>query len=459
MGTKFNYILSVTTLVLIFILINLSGVTECIYIDQETPGNNSFTGWTPEIWNQSNQSEFSSGILLYADTVSLPGSVRIQCSPDSYVFALRGDNSEDFWVYNSFSMVWTAVNNSRRPVGAGGALAYDESGDMYAFMGNNTDEFWKYNLSRDSWYNLASSPYNASFEGGSLAYDGASLIYALTNDYLSGGRFLSYEISGGIWNTLEAPSCNVSFGTLLACDGDNSVYAFPAGSETHFLKYNISAKKWNSLNATPSPAYHGAAIVYDGDRNSIYALRGNSTNFLKYDLGNDTWHNLGDTPGIVEAGASLAYDGNHNIYAFQGGSKTAFWRYNLSSDAWVGLADTPGPVSYGGSLTFVSDPEGKGGHFSGIVSSKVLDTENNGTMFNGLFRDETLEADTGINFEIRANDTIFLKNASTPAWTAVVGSSSVTPVSGRYMQWRASLTTTNFSKSPLLQEVRVYYTI
>jgi len=95
----------------------------------------------------------------------------------------------------------------------------------------------------------------------------------------------------------------------------------------------------------------------------------------------------------------------------------------------------------------------------GTIASQVLDTGAIGATWDALFWDETLQASTDITFEVRASDTAFLKDAATPSWTSVGGTSPVTsglPL-GRYMQWRATLTTSDPSETPVLHEVRVYY--
>jgi hypothetical protein len=96
---------------------------------------------------------------------------------------------------------------------------------------------------------------------------------------------------------------------------------------------------------------------------------------------------------------------------------------------------------------------------SGTIASQVLDTGNAGARWDGLFWDAELPDDTNITFEVRASDTEFLKDAATPEWTSVGGSSPVTSglPSGRYKQWQATLTTSDTSKTPTLHEVRVYY--
>jgi len=62
-------------------------------------------------------------------------------------------------------------------------------------------------------------------------------------------------------------------------------------------------------------------------------------------------------------------------------------------------------------------------------------------------------------FEVRASDTPFAEGDATPAWTPVGGTFPVTSglPSGRYMQWRATLTSSDTSQTPVLHEVNVEY--
>jgi hypothetical protein len=96
---------------------------------------------------------------------------------------------------------------------------------------------------------------------------------------------------------------------------------------------------------------------------------------------------------------------------------------------------------------------------SGTIASQVLDTGVSGARWNALFWDKTLQTSTNMTLEVRASDTIFLKDAATPSWTSVGITSPVISglPAGRYKQWRAALTTSDTSKTPTLHEVRVYY--
>jgi hypothetical protein len=94
-----------------------------------------------------------------------------------------------------------------------------------------------------------------------------------------------------------------------------------------------------------------------------------------------------------------------------------------------------------------------------IISAVLNGIKTAGTTWNGLFWDETLLANTDIVFEVRASDTLFAKDAASPGWTGVGGTSPVISglPSGRYIQWRATLSTTDPAETPVLHEVRVYY--
>jgi subtilisin len=96
---------------------------------------------------------------------------------------------------------------------------------------------------------------------------------------------------------------------------------------------------------------------------------------------------------------------------------------------------------------------------SGTIASDVFDTGTAGETWQTMSWDETLHANTDITFEVRASDTLFTKDASSPAWTSVGGTSPVTSglPTGRYMQWRATLTTSNNFYTPVLHSVTIGY--
>jgi hypothetical protein len=88
---------------------------------------------------------------------------------------------------------------------------------------------------------------------------------------------------------------------------------------------------------------------------------------------------------------------------------------------------------------------------SGTIASKVFDSGVGGVVWTSLGWVETLPAGTSITFEVRASDTVFLASDAAPVWQAA----SALPIAGRYQQWRATLTTTVTSETPVLGRVGV----
>ena len=96
---------------------------------------------------------------------------------------------------------------------------------------------------------------------------------------------------------------------------------------------------------------------------------------------------------------------------------------------------------------------------SGTIASQVWDTGVASARWDGLFWDETLPSNTDITFEVRAANSL-AGGFPDASWTNLGSANS--PItsglpSGRYMQWRATLTTSDTSKTPTLHEVTVEY--
>jgi hypothetical protein len=161
----------------------------------------------------------------------------------------------------------------------------------------------------------------------------------------------------------------------------------------------------------------------------------------------------------VGDGGSLASDKGNYIYAFNGTTTASFWRYDIINNNWsdTAVANPPVNVGAGGSLTYIAGSSGYKN--AGTIASPVFDTGNTGKRWDALQWDNAIIAGTNITFEVRASDTIFAMSDSTPLWTAAGWPSPVSSglPSGRYFQWRATLSTSDPSKTPVLSEVRVWY--
>jgi hypothetical protein len=111
-----------------------------------------------------------------------------------------------------------------------------------------------------------------------------------------------------------------------------------------------------------------------------------------------------------------------------------------------------GAISYVSSLPYLS---------SGTLASQVLNTLTASSTWDELSWNEILPANTDITFEVRASNTPFAAGAGTPSWTDLSPADSPVTTglpSGQYMQWRATLSTTDTSQTPVLQDVTITYT-
>jgi len=184
-------------------------------------------------------------------------------------------------------------------------------------------------------------------------------------------------------------------------------------------------------------------------------FRGNNrTTFWRYDITGNSWAAISNAPARVGAGAALAYAGLGYIYAFRGNGTAAYWRYDVLGNSWISMANAWGNVAAGGALAFV----GASTYVtSATIASQVRDTGTAGARWDALIWDEMLPAGTDIAFEVRTSDTLFAADNATLPWTPVGGMSPVTSglPAGQYMQWRATLTTSDITVTPLFLEVRV----
>jgi len=167
----------------------------------------------------------------------------------------------------------------------------------------------------------------------------------------------------------------------------------------------------------------------DGGDGAIYGAGGDTVAWCG---GHDgTW---GD-PGPDGSGASW-------------GNKGGYGKIRLDYTSLSGSTD-PTPAYQSG--IYVS---------SGTIASDVLDNGFDDTPWQVLQWQETIHGQTDISFEVRASNTAFNKGDAAPAWTSAGSSSPVTTglPSGRYMQWRAILTTPSSFYTPVLHQVTIQYT-
>lgn len=117
------------------------------------------------IWKLVNDSTFRSQVDAIPGTPVATGPITVnQFTTNITVTALSAGG-------------WTTLADAPNNVRTGGALAYASGDYIYALRGNNTNDFWRYSISGNSWVTRADTPRNVE-AGGALTYDG-TYIYAL----------------------------------------------------------------------------------------------------------------------------------------------------------------------------------------------------------------------------------------------------------------------------------------
>lgn len=275
------------------------------------------------------------------------GSGNYTNSSGNYLFAMRGDDADEFWRYDIHSESWYNLEEAPEKVKEGGDLIYDGSANLYAFRGSDEKDFWKYEISANTWTALSDAPDDVKY-GGALAHNGSDYIYAFRGN--DEDDFWRYSISGNSWTSLSNAPEDVKEGGSLIFDGSGTLYAFRGSDEKDFWKYNISSDSWSTLSDAPDDVKYGGSLAHNG-ADIIYAFRGDDKDdFWKYTISTDSWSSLADAPENVKEGGALIYDGSSYLYAFRGSDEKDYWRYDISADSWSDMADTPDDVKYGGAL-------------------------------------------------------------------------------------------------------------
>jgi hypothetical protein len=278
--------------------------------------------------------------------------------PDSMVYAFKGNNTVEFYGFNVLRDAWVteesipAVGHSgKKKVKGGSHLAYDGSRYLYALKGNNSVEFWKYDASGNQWTQDVDYPLGAS---GRKVKAGATLVSVPERGafYSAKGastfEFYCYDIGTHTWvpksPVPSATNKKCKEGTVMGYDGHNTIYLLKGGTY-EFYAYKISADSWYTEKPIRNTLYEqkkrkvkkGAAAAYDTLFDKFYVLKGSKCGeFWFFDVARDSWtewpNDSFPTPAGSKppySGAALCY-GDGKIYVLRGNRTDEFWRYNAS---------------------------------------------------------------------------------------------------------------------------------
>ncbi|MEO0108527.1 MAG: hypothetical protein ABIK62_05075, partial [candidate division WOR-3 bacterium] len=262
------------------------------------------------------------------------------------VFALKGNNTLEYYAYNCSTGLWSTRESipfgpNRKRVKKGATLTYGD-GMIYATKGNGTNEFWAYDVNLRTWSPRHELP--AKVKGGATS----TFVPAYSRLYLAQGSnsqgFWAYYPDGDSW-TLKAvfplgmTNKRPKEGTCIAFDGAGTIYALK-GKTTEFFSYDVTSDVWTQRKDIPKlnpqtlkrkTVGDGGAMAFASGR--VYVFKGNNLDdFWNFDPGPDSWSVddsvfLGTLRKRVKAGAALT-EARGKIYALKGNSTFEFYRYN-----------------------------------------------------------------------------------------------------------------------------------
>jgi hypothetical protein len=288
--------------------------------------------------------------------------------------------------------------------------------------------------------------------GSNLAWDGQSL-YVLRGS--TGSEIWRYDPSTGGWNNLATTPQRVGTGASLLFE-NGALYVTRGGSSATVWRYALTGQ-WTTLPNSQGNIGVGADMV-GGLGDLIYCSYGgsNQRQSESYDPTTNTWTVRASQPSTVAAGGGLAYDGLTSLYSMSGSGQNRFYLYSMTSNSWTSRANLPAAVNGGGCLVYA--PALTIYRPLGTFTSSTFNSGAAGTIYIQAFWDAELPASTSITLEVRASDRL-RGGAPNAAWRSMGGDSdgSMVGITGRYVQWRVTLTTGDISATPMLEEVRIYY--
>jgi hypothetical protein len=452
-----------------------AGSTGAYFGDQDASTSDGFSGWVSTLWRQTTQADFNAGVLNNTDTATSPGDARL----------VAGSGS----VTDPFNDGTKTASNTNLVI-SGGQVKLSLVGPLTLRPNGNGNQFQltRYpNTGEANWQNVdeVTSDENATYNlrTGGWGND----LYSMT-DFAGTGTINSVTAWMRARSTATPSAANARqrirtggtnyTGTLFSTTTSYADYSY-----TWNLNPRTSAAwTWTDINALQAGVTIGqnasetrATQVWVVVDYTAYNSTGTltSTNLLSGLGGTSSVSSFDYNASAIPSGTGLtAQFSRDNSTWYSSTGSAGGWdtltqgthTLSLSALGWSGSSFYYRvQFTSGGTATPVLDQIGI--NYSpyygpgGTVSSGVLDTGVNGTKWNALCWSKTLPSNTSITFEARASNTVFAKNAVSPSWVAVGGASPVVSglPSGRYMQWRATLATTDPSATPTLQEARVYF--
>jgi hypothetical protein len=470
-------------LLLVGLIAGQAGIGATAYFtDAEPNAGNSFEAWISSQWMQTTQADFNAGVLSNVDTSSSPGDVKL---------AVKSGWYNTFWSRKAP----ITINNAGSGLTAYQVkvnVTYDSDMkpdfDDIRFAdadGSTLLSHWResYTASTSAifWVKVPAVPSGSKTihmyygnAAASSASDGAAT-FVFFDDFSGDLSKWNIHIDTDVAITSSygnpAPSLEISGGIT------SSPYGFAAiGSDATYTGFQdgiIEADVYPATEALPEIIFRGNYASNTGYKGRWDCRTGTESPWMKPPYSG--WAAFGTEVtrfGIANQWQKVKLVINGSTFTIYSNDslKSSITDTQYSGPGEIGLANHYGTYARFDNVRVrkYASPEPTTGVGSeegmyvstGTIASQVLDTGISGATWNALFWDETTPASTNITFEVRASNTSFLPDSGEPpSWVSVGGTSPVTSglPSGRYMQWRATLTTSDTSETPTLQEVTIDY--
>lgn len=495
-----SWLVMLASLALVLLASN-TGVTSGSFMDRECSSGNSFQAWASTVWVQTSRSDFEAGVLSNVDTFSSPGDVKLGIDDDA-----GGANLILFWDGDSPPADWTCISDD---VGEDFFERFPRGAASYGGLGGSTMHTHIVTLLSCS---LPSESIGVEAKNSERSSGGHT--HTLSSNLISTASNLPLyrdlkviRYNNGVPLLLPAGVIAIfdtvpPFGWTRYSAQDSyfvrgaAISGGSGGSNTHSHTVNVSLQaSTDYLKVLPAQGDRVAEPTHTHSASGTTDLADSRPPFITVILARankdvpiphgmiamfdaipqGSWDVLSDAGGPLNSRFIVASP----RYGLTGGSANHS-HSNLalvtdgpseSNKAKAGVEVLVASSAHTHNLT-VSFSESdhlppycdvvfaQARHVSeGTLASQVLDTGIAGARWNVLAWDETLPSSTDVTFEVRASNTPFAKDAIMPLWISVGGNSPIYSglPSGRYKQWRATLVTSNPSRTPILHEVRVYY--
>lgn len=463
-----------------------AGITASSFLDTDSATGNSFLAWASTLWQQTTQADFNGGVLNNVDISLSPGNVKL---------AVRSGWYDTSWSRRAPATInnpGSTLTNYQVKV----TVTYDADmqsnfNDIRFTAGDGVSllSCWRQSytagVSAVFWVKVTSIPGGSSTiymyfgNAGATSASNGTATFDFFDDFSSGlGQWTIdpentdkvYVYTGALRHDPDSSQTkNSYFDTRLITSSykilngiiEYEVYLAGSPRIIHQMGWRVP-----SLNFTNGYCWRVQTSGSDGGH-LRFTGRASWTPFgtAFAPVAANNWHSVkevvnGSTyTGYVDGGS--AYSGTDSTKLTADYLVSHVHGVSLDASSYV-LVDNIRVRQYVSSEPTTGVGSKEGMYISpGTIASSVLDTGVAGDRWDALFWDQTLQSGTSITFEVRARDTLFAKDTppGTLPWSPVGGTSPVTGglPSGEFQQWRATLTTSDASKTPTLNEVRIYH--